>query len=145
MDPGIDRWADGSQTPNAGSEIAPAKLARCSYQELVLGGSPRPHLTAGNRPAPNTGVRPARAQTIPMKIAPSLLDAGASCRSDEELTAYLKQAGLSKLLSVLAFSHIAGVPVGDAKRAIHVSDAWSGSRARDEEFHDALVRGLDQI
>lgn len=76
-------------------------------------------------------------------IAQHLLDAGSSCRSDEEIASFLKLAGLSKSVSVLAFSCIAGVPVSTAKLAIHFSKAWSGSRVDDERLHDDLTRALE--
>lgn len=71
-----------------------------------------------------------------------LVQAKEHARSQDELAAFLKQAGLSKSLSVIAFAHVADISLSAAKQAIHTSRAWAESRVRDEHLHSHLIRAL---
>ncbi len=60
-------------------------------------------------------------------------------KSDEELVGFLKGEGLSKALSVVAFSMVKGVAPPVAKSVVHFSRAWASRRLGDEVIHDLLV------
>lgn len=59
--------------------------------------------------------------------------------TDEVLLAW-RERGLSILHSIQCFSHITGVSLGEAKSAVHYSDAWSDVRQEHDRFHHELKK-----
>ncbi len=55
----------------------------------------------------------------------------------------LRDEGFSKVDCIKATVEQLRVPLADAKRLVHDSEAWADARQRDEEWHDALVAELD--
>lgn len=77
------------------------------------------------------------------KITPNLLArAREHSGSDEDLVAFLRGAGLSKSLSIIAFAAIREVPPSVAKLTIHRSRAWAERRETDEALHTFAFRSL---
>lgn len=75
-----------------------------------------------------------------IRIPPEVLARGREhSGSDEELARFLRGEGLSKSLSVIAFSFIKGVSVAAAKSAIHFSHAWEAQRQFDERVQSAAL------
>ena len=56
----------------------------------------------------------------------------------------LRQAGCSKIDAMRVVKALEDVPLGEAKRLVHFSDAWQERRAEDERFHDELVQAFEE-
>lgn len=61
-------------------------------------------------------------------------------RWDEVLRA-LREEGFSKVGSIRATSAVLRIPLAEAKRRVHDSQAWSDRKEADEEFHRSLSEG----
>jgi hypothetical protein len=72
----------------------------------------------------------------PMK---RMLDNG---KSMDEVLAYLRSQGCTKVDCMWALEDYAGLTHGDAKRTVHESNAWADRREPDEALHEQLERDL---
>ncbi|PSQ70648.1 MAG: hypothetical protein BRD37_00115 [Bacteroidetes bacterium QH_8_67_23] len=61
----------------------------------------------------------------------------------EAVLRLLRQAGCSKTDSMRVVRSLKEVPLGEAKRIVHFSDAWQERRADDEHFHDELAQTFE--
>ncbi len=77
-----------------------------------------------------------------IKQARPMLAAGASI---EEVLAFLRQHEYSKIASIKAVRQLQGVDLREAKRIVHLSDAWQDRRQQDDEFHEALEEAARQL
>lgn len=55
----------------------------------------------------------------------------------------LRDQGFSKIDSIRATAEILRLPLADAKRLVHDSQAWADRRQNDDEWHDALIVELE--
>ena len=62
-----------------------------------------------------------------------------------ETIAEMRLAGLHKIHSIKLISLFYGISIGDAKRAVHLSDTWSDRRASDDAFHDSCFEAAKQL
>lgn len=74
-----------------------------------------------------------------MEFSRELLSRGAST---DDLLAKLREKGCSKIDSMKFLMQLKGLPLSEAKRAVHLSKAWESDRERDDAFHQALEDGL---
>jgi hypothetical protein len=72
-------------------------------------------------------------------LSPTLLrQAREYSGNPEQLVAFLRRAGLSKLRSVAAYAEVMNVSPAEAKRRVHDSDTWAERRDFDEQLHRAF-------
>ncbi len=62
--------------------------------------------------------------------------------SIEEVLAFLRDRGCSKLDSVWALEDFAAMSHLDAKRAVHESRAWADRKASDDALHEQVEEDL---
>ncbi len=55
----------------------------------------------------------------------------------------LREEGFSKVDCIKATAQQLRVPLADAKRLVHHSEAWADTRQPDDAWHEALVAELD--
>jgi hypothetical protein len=80
---------------------------------------------------------------MPSQISTSILAEAATYANDaEELIRFLKNNGLSKAKSIIAFSSVTGVSPIQAKKTVHFSSVWSQERPGDELLHHLVERTL---
>jgi hypothetical protein len=60
----------------------------------------------------------------------------------DEILRTLRADGFSKCDAIGMSVEVLRLPLGEAKRLVHVSAAWLDARERDERLHDALARDL---
>ena len=65
--------------------------------------------------------------------------------SIEEVLVFLRQHEYSKIASIKAVRQLLGVDLREAKRIVHLSDAWQDRRQQDDEFHEALEEAVRQL
>lgn len=63
-------------------------------------------------------------------------------RWDAILTA-LRAEGFSKIDCIKATVEVLRLPLADAKRVVHDSEAWADVRRRDDEVHEALIAEVE--
>lgn len=66
-------------------------------------------------------------------------DAGAPI---EDLIGYLRDAGCSKIDSMVILTASCGVDLGQAKELVHCSPTWSERRESDDAFHAAAAEAV---
>jgi ribosomal protein L7/L12 len=71
-----------------------------------------------------------------------LLKAG---ESYEVVLTFLRGQGVGKLDSIKVLCNTAKLPLAEAKRLVHNSVVWKDSFARDERFHDSLLRTVANL
>ncbi|HEY0786386.1 MAG TPA: hypothetical protein VGD62_10975 [Acidobacteriaceae bacterium] len=71
--------------------------------------------------------------------AARLVEAGAD---PQIVLGIMRQGGLSKIDSIKLFSELTGMPLLQAKDAIHQSRAWNHAFSRDRQFHAQLAETL---
>ncbi|MDP9069777.1 MAG: hypothetical protein M3N68_00530 [Actinomycetota bacterium] len=59
------------------------------------------------------------------------------------ILATLREEGFSKVDCIRATVELLRVPLADAKRLVHDSEAWADTSPPDEEWHEALVAELE--
>jgi|SRR5277367_4644388 len=74
--------------------------------------------------------------------AEKLLKAG---ESYEVVLTFLRGQGVSKLDSIKVLCQTAKLPLAEAKRLVHNSAVWKDSFARDERFHDSLLKTVTNL
>jgi len=67
--------------------------------------------------------------------ATALWDEGARW---DEILASLRAEGFSKVDCIRTSVEILRLPLADAKRIVHESQAWADRRGTDDQFHDGL-------
>jgi ribosomal protein L7/L12 len=77
-----------------------------------------------------------------IKEARSLSDQG---KSTEEIIAFLKERGLSKVWSTKVLSEACGLDLRSAKEAVHFSSAWAEVRKAHEAFQDQLIENVSKV
>lgn len=96
---------------------------RCYHCEVGL----RPHLTI---------------HTLPPETDAGTIERGrqlhASGATDEDLIQMFKDAGLTWIRSIRAFHFATDKPLGESKRAVHLSASWADERPQIDAFHDEL-------
>jgi hypothetical protein len=78
----------------------------------------------------------------------STLDVGALLQAGldrDQVIEKMREAGLDKIDCMLQLQAAAGISLGQAKRWVHLSPAWSDHRHADDDFHDTIVNNLDEI
>lgn len=60
----------------------------------------------------------------------------------DEVLVYLRSQGCTKVDCMWALEDYAGLSHGEAKRAVHESNAWADRREPDEALHDHIERDL---
>ncbi|WP_027482468.1 hypothetical protein [Deinococcus pimensis] len=63
-------------------------------------------------------------------------------RSVEDVLRLLRSAGYGKIDAMRALKTLGVMTLREAKRAVHLSDAWADQRARDDTLHDEAERAL---
>jgi len=63
----------------------------------------------------------------------------ASGSSDEDLMAFLRAEGCSKIDSIVVLREALNLSLAEGKALVHLSRAWRDVRERDDAFHDALI------
>lgn len=63
----------------------------------------------------------------------------------EEILNYLKNETNSKGASIAVLVNGLNIPVEEAKRLVHFSDAWKYVKERDEKFHEDVFSTLDEL
>ena len=66
----------------------------------------------------------------------------AAGKSNDDLVAFLRTQGCSKVESMAIVARACGVGLGEAKEIVHLSKAWADTRERDERFQQSLEAGL---
>jgi ribosomal protein L7/L12 len=64
--------------------------------------------------------------------------------SDEDLMAFLRAEGCSKIDTILVLREIQDLSLGKAKELVHLSRTWADVREKDDTFHEALVDAVDR-
>lgn len=72
----------------------------------------------------------------------SLLTKGAD---HEELVAFLRQQGCSKLDSIAVLSTALKLGLGRAKELVHCSDTWRDTRQSDDQLHEIAIQALNEL
>ncbi len=62
----------------------------------------------------------------------------------EEAISQLKASGLSKVESIGILSTAAHLNLVDAKKAVHLSEAWREERQAGDELHEAIDRAISE-
>ena len=62
----------------------------------------------------------------------------------EKILTFLRNAGCSKIDSIVVLREALGTSLGDAKQLVHCSTTWRDARERDDAFHDRLIDALDE-
>ncbi|WP_027483499.1 hypothetical protein [Deinococcus pimensis] len=62
--------------------------------------------------------------------------------SVEDVLRLLRSAGYGKIDAMRVLKILGVMELREAKRAVHLSDAWADQRARDDELHDEVERAL---
>ncbi len=62
----------------------------------------------------------------------------AAGRTREQIVAFLLEQGCSKLNSIAVIASAFEIGLAEAKKLVHLSEAWSDVRERDDRFHAAL-------
>lgn len=62
--------------------------------------------------------------------------------SIEQVMAFLRKAGFSKVQSIRILVDAADYSLSAAKKLVHSSAAWADLRTRDDRFHDDLIENL---
>ena len=68
----------------------------------------------------------------------------AAGKTKEEIIAFLRNQGCSKVESIAVIVRAFGLALSDAKHMVHVSHAWSDVRLRDDDFHQKLEEGFQE-
>ena len=63
--------------------------------------------------------------------------------SDEDLMAFLRAEGCSKLNSIVVLREVLNLNLGEAKALVHLSRTWGDVRERDDAFHEALIDAVN--
>lgn len=70
-----------------------------------------------------------------LEVSRTMLSSGAST---EEVLAKLRERGCSKIDSIRVLMQITNIPLGEAKRVVHLSKAWEQERETHDAFHKSL-------
>lgn len=68
----------------------------------------------------------------------------AAGKTNEEIVAFLRAQGCSKVESMTIVARIFGLGLNEAKEIVHLSPTWSDIRTQDDRFHQTLEKGLQQ-
>jgi len=68
----------------------------------------------------------------------------AAGKTNEDIVAFLRAQGCSKVESMTIVARAFGLGLNEAKEIVHLSQAWSDVRSRDDRFHQTLEKGLQQ-
>lgn len=63
----------------------------------------------------------------------------------EQLIAFLRSSGCSKIESIAVIASACGVGLGRAKEMVHLSPTWDDRRTSDDEFHAAIEDEISVI
>jgi hypothetical protein len=78
-----------------------------------------------------------------MKTRPELAEACRALRargfSDDDLMAFLRAEGCSKIDSIVVLREVLDLSLAEGKALVHLSKAWGDVRERDDTFHEALI------
>lgn len=66
----------------------------------------------------------------------------ATSKDIEVVLSYLRNKGFFKIDAIKAIIDLLQVPLTEAKRTVHFSKTWADTKEPDEQFHEALVEGL---
>jgi hypothetical protein len=58
----------------------------------------------------------------------------------EEVVAFLRREGLSKVETLQVLTDVAGISLGRAKEIVHLSPVWRDAYEADESLHDDIER-----
>jgi ribosomal protein L7/L12 len=86
--------------------------------------------------------------SLATKEAASLIDVGAMFQagaSRDEVIGKMREAGLDKIDCMLKLQSAVGITLGEAKRLVHLSPAWSDCREADDDLHMTIEDNLDEI
>jgi len=82
------------------------------------------------------------------KEAASLIDVGAMFQagaSRDQVIEKMREVGFDKIDCMLELQSAVGISLGEAKRWVHLSPAWSDCRKADDDFHKTIENNLDEI
>ena len=65
--------------------------------------------------------------------------------SEEQVVAHLRQLGLDKIDSIKVLRAATGMSLGEAKKRVHLSEAWADRREADDAFHDAAFAAAKEL
>lgn len=57
---------------------------------------------------------------------------------------HMRADGLTKIDSIRVLVD-SGYSLQEAKKLVHLSEVWADTRARDDEFHDALIKNFEEL
>jgi hypothetical protein len=78
-----------------------------------------------------------------MEIDPKILS---TCPEDlDAAVEFLREAGLSKVASMMALHDRFGLSAEAAKTAVHFHARWADRREADETFHEALGKAFENL
>ncbi|WP_407540275.1 hypothetical protein Q0M94_02430 [Deinococcus radiomollis] len=63
----------------------------------------------------------------------------------EQSSQFLEAIGHGKVACIGATAKVYSMDLGQAKRAVHLSEAWEFRRKNDEDFHDALFETMEIV
>ena len=63
----------------------------------------------------------------------------------EQSSQFLEASGHGKVACIGAIAKVYGLGLGQAKHAMHFSEAWAFRRESDEDFHDALFETMEAL
>jgi hypothetical protein len=64
----------------------------------------------------------------------------ASDHTIEEVLVIWRERGLSIVHSIQCLAHVTGMSLGEAKKTVHCSHAWSDMRPEHDRLHDELEK-----
>lgn len=64
-------------------------------------------------------------------------------KNDEEVLAFLRAEGFTKVESLKFFRLWKNIPLGEAKKIVHFSDVWKDQKEADEALQDSFLDTLE--
>ena len=83
-----------------------------------------------------------------IKDSAATLDVAGMLRSGagrDQVIAKMREAGIDKIDSMKLLRFAAGISLGEAKKWVHLSPAWSDRRQADDDFHESIIRNADEL
>ncbi len=78
-------------------------------------------------------------------IKATLRDSIAAGASVEDLILAMRKAGLCQIDCIKMVRDLCGISLGDAKEAVHYSNAWADRKEINEAFHEAAFQAAEDL